>query len=72
MQNFFDCIKSGKSPAANVFEHVRSVNACHFANIAMLVNRKIQWDTEAKKFIDDDEANGLCQRKQRESYEITV
>ncbi len=41
MRNFFDCIKSGKLPVANVFDHVRSVNACHFANIAMLVGRKI-------------------------------
>jgi predicted dehydrogenase len=72
MKNFFECIKSGKQPVANVWEHVRSVNACHFANIAMLVGRKIQWDPQAKQFIQDDEANGLRSRKQRKEYAIEV
>ena len=30
MQNFFDCIASGKQPVANVCDHVRAVNACHW------------------------------------------
>jgi myo-inositol 2-dehydrogenase / D-chiro-inositol 1-dehydrogenase len=68
--NFFDCIKSGKQPVANVFDHVRAVNACHFATISLLLNRKIQWDVKAKKFKGDDEANVLCSRKQRAPYEI--
>ncbi len=72
MQNFFDCIRSGKQPIANVFDHVRAVNACHIANISMLVGRKIQWDPTSQEFIDDDEANALRQRKQREPYGITV
>jgi hypothetical protein len=70
MANFFDCIKSGKQPVANVNEHVRAVNACHFANIALLLNRKVQWDTQAKKFKGDDEANALCSRKERAPYQI--
>lgn len=72
MRNFFSCIRSGKMPVANVFDHVRAVNACHFANIAMLVGRKIKWDMSQKQFIGDDEANGLRSRKQRESFEIVV
>jgi predicted dehydrogenase len=72
MANFFDCIRTGKQPVANVFDHVRAVNACHFANIALLVNRKIKWDPQAKKFIGDDEANALCSRKVREPYKIVV
>ena len=72
MRNFFDCIRSGKQPVANVPDHVRAVNACHFANIAMLVGRKIQWDPAAGNFIGDDEANALRSRKEREPYVITV
>ena len=70
MQNFLDSIKSGRLPVANVFEHVRSVNACHFANIALLVNRKIQWDATAEQFVNDDEANQLTRRHEREPYVI--
>jgi predicted dehydrogenase len=72
MQNFFDCIQSGKPPIANVFEHVRSVNACHLANIALVLNRKVRWDPCAKEFACDEEANALRKRKQREPYVITV
>jgi hypothetical protein len=72
MLNFFECIKSGKQPVANVWDHVRAVNACHFANIAMLVDRKIQWDPQAKQFIGDEEANALRRRKQRAPYQIEV
>jgi predicted dehydrogenase len=72
MQNFFDCIKSGKQPIANVFEHVRAVNACHLANIALLLNRKVRWDPSAKHFIGDAEANALRKRNERKPYVITV
>lgn len=72
MKNFFDCIKSGRQPVANVWDHIRAVNACHFANIAMLVGRKIVWDPQAKQFVGDEEANGLRRRKQRAPYTIEV
>ena len=72
MANFFDCIRTGKLPVANVFDHVRAVNACHFANISLLTNRKIDWDPQAKEFKGDDDANALRTRKQREKYAIVV
>jgi myo-inositol 2-dehydrogenase / D-chiro-inositol 1-dehydrogenase len=72
MNNFFQCVKTGTLPVANVFDHVRAVNACHFANIAMLVNRKIRWDTATGQFVGDDDANALRSRKQREPYGIVV
>jgi predicted dehydrogenase len=72
MQNFFDCIKSGKQPVANVPDHVRSVNACHLANIAMLTGRKVIYDPATGKFVGDDEANGLRKRARRPEYDIHV
>ena len=72
MQNFFDGIRNGKQPVANVPDHVRSVNACHLANIAMLVNRKVRWDAHQQQFVDDAEANLLIRRKQRKPYTIEV
>ncbi len=72
MWNFFDCIRTGKRPVANVWDHVRAVNACHFANIAMLVGRKIRWDPQTKQFSGDQEATALCRRAEREPYQIHV
>jgi myo-inositol 2-dehydrogenase / D-chiro-inositol 1-dehydrogenase len=70
MQNFFDCIRSGQQPVANVREHIRAVNACHLANIALLTARKVQFDPQKQQFTGDDEANQLCSRKYRDGYAI--
>jgi myo-inositol 2-dehydrogenase / D-chiro-inositol 1-dehydrogenase len=70
MANFFDCVKDRSLPVSDVFSHCNSVNACHTANIAMLVDRKVKWDPQKQEFIGDDEANQLTHRRQREKYAI--
>lgn len=70
MNNFFDCVRSGKQPVANVVEHVRAVNACHLANIALLTGRKVKFDPTTNSFPGDDEANKLVKRQARDGYAI--
>jgi len=72
MTNFFDSIKNGRLPVANVKEHVRSVNATHLANVALLTGRKVTFDPMAQQFPGDAEANQLLRRTQRTGFEITV
>jgi myo-inositol 2-dehydrogenase / D-chiro-inositol 1-dehydrogenase len=72
MANFFDSIRSGKEPVANVTEHVRAVNATHLANIALLTNRTVKFDPQTQTFANDPEANQLIKRPRREGFEITV
>ncbi|NLY00795.1 MAG: Gfo/Idh/MocA family oxidoreductase [Rhodopirellula sp.] len=70
MGNFFECVQDRTQPVSDVFTHVNSVNSCHIANIAMLLDRKVKWDQEKYAFTDDDEANALCCRKQREPWKL--
>ena len=70
MQNFFDCIKSRELPISDVFTHNRAADACHLANVAMMLRRKLQWDPEREVFIDDPQANALLTRPYREGYEL--
>jgi predicted dehydrogenase len=70
MKNFFECIKDRSLPVSDVYTHCNSVNACHMANIAMLVNRTIRWDQAKGEFVGDSEANSLMSRKQRDPYRI--
>jgi myo-inositol 2-dehydrogenase / D-chiro-inositol 1-dehydrogenase len=70
MGNFFDCVKDRSLPVSNVFTHVNSVNACHMANISMLVGHKVKWDPAEEEFLGDDDANDLVARRQREPYAI--
>jgi len=72
MGNFFECVKDRSLPISDVFTHCVSVNACHMANIAMLLARKIRWDPGKYDFVDDPEASALIRRKQREPYTIKV
>jgi predicted dehydrogenase len=72
MINFFKCVKDRSLPISDVYSHCNSVNACHMANIAMLLDRKVEWDPRKSEFVGDDEANQLTRRKQREPYTITV
>ncbi len=70
MANFFDCVRDRSLPISDVFTHCNSVDACHMANIAMLLGRKVNWDREKQQFAGDDEANRLLRRTQRDPYAI--
>jgi myo-inositol 2-dehydrogenase/D-chiro-inositol 1-dehydrogenase len=70
MANFFECIKDRTLPVSDVHTHTKSVNACHMANIAMLLGRKIKWDAQKYDFVEDAEASALVNRQQREPYKI--
>ncbi|MBM4090636.1 MAG: Gfo/Idh/MocA family oxidoreductase [Planctomycetes bacterium] len=72
MQNFFDCIREGGEPVSDVFSHHRELSSCHLCTIAMLLKRKLRWDPVKEQFVDDDQANALLSRPQREAYAINV
>ena len=71
MVNFFNCVKSRELPISDVFTHHRSVSVCHLANIAMQLDRKLEFDPDSQKFRGDDEANAMISRKQRKGFEIS-
>jgi myo-inositol 2-dehydrogenase / D-chiro-inositol 1-dehydrogenase len=70
MGNFFDCVRTRRTPISDVASQHRSVSVCHLANIAMRLGRKLRWDPEAELFVGDDEANGHLSRTQRQGFEI--
>ena len=72
MRNFFECIKDRSLPISDVFTHHRSVSACHLANIAMRLKRKLYWDPAKEDFKSDEEASAMLSRPQREGYEIVT
>jgi len=72
MGDFFECVKTRSKPISDVWSHCNSVNACHMANIAMLLGRTVRFDPKKYQFIDDDEANRLMWRPQRKPYEIVL
>ncbi len=65
-RNFFDCVKSRKPTVANAEVMRHSHIACHAAALSWLLERKLELDPENEAFINDDEANRLRVRPERD------
>jgi hypothetical protein len=70
MHNFFDCVKDGGRTISDPWTHHRSASACHLANIAMRLNRKLTFDPVQEDFVGDDQASSMLSRTQRPEYSI--
>jgi predicted dehydrogenase len=69
-QNWLDCIASRKLPVTDVEIGHRTATACHLANIAVRLGRKIQWDPVAEQIANDAEANALVSRPYRAPWKL--
>lgn len=65
-RNFFDCIRSRDTTAANPDVMRRSHIACHAAAIAWILQRKLKLDPVKEEFVGDNEANHLRSRAGRD------
>ena len=72
VNNFCDCIVSRKKPASDVWTHVASINTCHLSNIAIRLNRRIDWDPKSQVIQGDIRANAMLKRDFRKGYEIEL
>jgi predicted dehydrogenase len=65
-RNFLDCIKSRQAPAANAEVMRHSHIACHAAALSWILGRKLELDPEKEEFLNDEEANRLRTRPERD------
>lgn len=70
VRDFLDCVKSRSQPKGNAEAAARAHIACHAANIALFLNRKVKLDLKNYEFIGDDEANRLRSEATREPWRI--
>jgi predicted dehydrogenase len=70
MGEWLECMRTRKTPIADVEIGHRSVSVCHLANITRQLGRRLKWDPEAERFAGDDEANDLLRRPRRKGYEL--
>lgn len=68
--NFFDSIKSRKPPAADIEQGFRSTTTVLLAGIALKEGRKLNWDGETEKFINDEQANRHLARAYRSPWHL--
>ena len=70
MKNFLECMRTRKEPVAPVEVGHRSNTICILAHIAMNLGRKLRWDPQAERFLDDDEANSRLDYPHRDPWTI--
>jgi len=59
IRDFLNCVKTRGLPKANHNVTCHTHIACHAANVAIFLKRKVALDTETYRFIGDEEANRL-------------
>jgi len=64
-EDFLAAIRAGGETLEPVEVGHRTVSMCQIGLIAMLTGRKLRWNPEAERFVDDDGANDLIDRPVR-------
>jgi predicted dehydrogenase len=73
--NWLESIAANRQPIAPIQQSVRSLEACAAAWIGMKLKRKLSWDAATERFVGDDAANALRERKARKpeyDFELTL
>jgi len=70
VQNFLECIKTREKPNADIEIGAHIARFAHLGNIAFKTGRKVYWDAEKGKFIDDDKANEMVKAKYRAPWKV--
>jgi predicted dehydrogenase len=69
-RDFIDSVKSRKRPLADVEEGHRSTTFAHLGNIALATRKRLEWDADAERFSNCDEANGLLHYEYRRPWSL--
>ncbi len=67
--NFYWSCRERTESMSDAASHIRSLDICHLANIAMRLGRGVKWDPAAECILEDDEAAKWQSRRQREGFE---
>lgn len=70
VRNFLDCIKSRKPTASNPEITQRNHSITHCVNICLRLGRKLHWNPETERFVNDEDANALLSRSMRAPWSL--
>ena len=69
-QNFIDCVKS-RAPTITPIEVAhRATSTSQIGGIACELQRKLEWDPGAERFVNDEQANGLLSYAMRPPWRL--
>jgi len=68
-RNFIDCVYSGEETIAPVEVGHRSITLAHLSNICLFLEKELEWDPKAERFVNNTFANALLDRPMREPWD---
>jgi predicted dehydrogenase len=68
-RNFLDCVKSRRQPISDLESAHQVATACHLANIALRLGRRLRWDAAREEIVGDAEANRWLTRPYRAPWD---
>jgi len=69
-RNFLDCVKSRKDCYFPPEIGQRCFTIAHIGNISMLLGRKLRWDPDNERFVNDEQANRMLSRAMRSPWRL--
>ena len=70
IQNFLECIRTGRETTCSPEKSHRATTICHVANICLRLGRSVKWDPKSELFINDPEANRMISRAMRPPWRL--
>ena len=70
IRNFLDCVKTRKSPNADVEVGHRSTTFSHLGNIALATKSRIEWDAKRERITNNEAANDLLHYEYRAPWKL--
>jgi len=72
VENFLECLDSRARPRSDVEIGHYSMIACHLANIAFRLRRRVNWDVDGERVTGDEEAQAMVMAPYREPWSLTA
>ena len=70
-RNFIECVETRREPIAPIETAHRSISIAHLGNICMQLGRKLRWNPEAERFVNDPEADRMLARAMRGEWRLS-
>ncbi|QEF98918.1 hypothetical protein Mal15_29760 [Stieleria maiorica] len=71
MENFYRSCRERVAGISDPASHIRNLNVCHLANIALRLGRNLRWDPASRAVLDDQAASEWLTREQRNGFEVS-
>jgi predicted dehydrogenase len=70
-RNFVECIRTRAETIAPIETAHRSITVAHLGNIAMRLGRRVRWNPEIERFVNDPEADRMLTRAMRSPWRLS-